>query len=89
MYSGEYETIHLALDGDISDMAREYWRSVLIYLASKKYGFVTLEVLAQQYIQRFGDEISLPDILRETKVVFLKLLEDENWFPNYVKGKLR
>lgn len=70
-------------------MAREYRRSVLIYLASRKYGLADLEALARKYIQRFGDELSLPVMLKETKDLFLTLPEDEDWFPSYVKEKLQ
>ena len=53
----------------------------MIYLASRKYSLKDLEVsLTVRVIQRFSDELSLPDILKETKDVFLRLLEDKDSF---------
>ena len=58
----------------------------MIYLASRKYSLKDLEVsLRVRVIQRFSDELSLPDILKETKDVFLRLLEDKNSFLNHIK----
>lgn len=89
LYTGNYETIKLPLKKGISVIAREYRISVFVHEVSKKYGLVGLEALTQHYIQRFGDKLSLSDILRETRDIFSKLPEDETWFPNFIKGELQ
>jgi hypothetical protein len=89
LYSGNYETINSPLNEDTSDIAREYRRSVFVCQASRKYGLTALEALAQHYIQRFSDELSLSDILREGSNVFSNLPEGETWFPNFIKGQLQ
>lgn len=47
LYTRDYKTIHSALNRDTSDIAREYQRSILIYLASRKYNLTNLKALAQ------------------------------------------
>jgi hypothetical protein len=90
LYSGEYETINAPLDIDTSDIAREYKISILVYQAARQYGLATLEALAEKYIQRFGDTMSLPDILRETRDAFSTAPDQgETWLLYHLKIKLQ
>ncbi|KAJ5469743.1 hypothetical protein N7539_009361 [Penicillium diatomitis] len=89
LYSGCYETIDSPVDDGISSAMREYRRSVLIYQASRTYQLPSLEALARDYIERFGEEMSISDILRTTSEVFSNLPEDETWLPKYIERNLR
>jgi hypothetical protein len=89
LYSGEYETINAPLDEDTSDIAGEYKKSIFVYQASRKYGIDTLEAHALKYIQRFGDGLSFPEMLRITRDVFSTLPEGETWLPCYINTRLR
>ena len=68
---------------------KEYRKSLLVYQASRTYGLFSLEALARDYVESFGEELSVPDILRITGEVFSKLPEDEVWLLSYIKESLR
>lgn len=89
LYTGSYQTIKSPLSKGISDIAREYRKSVFVYEASRRYGITDLESLAHQYIQRFRDSLTLSEILRETRDTFLKDSGDETWIPNFIRGELQ
>lgn len=89
LYTGGYQTTKSSLGKGISDIAREYRKSVFVYEASRKYGIADLEHRAHQYIQHFGDKLSLAEILRETNDIFPRDPEDETWFSNYIGGELQ
>ncbi|KAJ5225238.1 hypothetical protein N7468_006463 [Penicillium chermesinum] len=88
LYSGCYETIRSSVEDGTSDVAREYKRSVLVYQASRTYQLPALEAFARSYIERFGEELSMPEILRTTTEVFSKLPDDETWLPKYIERNL-
>lgn len=87
--SGKYETINSPLDEETCGIAREYRISVLVYHASRKYDLSGLESLAKHYVEHFGEELSLHDILRLTRGVLSILPEGETWLPNYIEGHLK
>ncbi|CAG8888287.1 unnamed protein product [Penicillium salamii] len=87
-YSGNYETILSPPDIDTCGIAGEYKRSVLVYHASRKCDIPGLECLAKHYVEHFGKELSLHDVLRLTRDVFSTLPEGETWLPNYIKSHL-
>jgi hypothetical protein len=89
LYTGSYQTIKSPLKIGISDVAREYRKSIFVYEASRKYGIIDLENLAHRYIQRFGDEFSLSEILEEARDIFSRHPEDETWFPTFIRGELQ
>lgn len=89
LYTGNYQTIKSPLDNGVSDIAREYRKSVFVYEASRKYGITDLEKLAYQYLQTFRSELSLSEILRETGDIFSRISEDETWFHDFIKEELR
>jgi hypothetical protein len=88
LYSGNYETIRSPSDIDTCGITGEYRRSILVYHASRKCGLPDLESLAKYYVELFGEEMSLHDILRLTRGVFSTLPEDETWLPNYIRRHL-
>ncbi|QQK45928.1 hypothetical protein Pdw03_0826 [Penicillium digitatum] len=87
-YSGNYETILSPPDVDTCGIAGEYRRSILVYHASRKCEIPGLESLAKHYIEHFGKELALYDVLRLTRDVFSTLPEGETWLPNYIKSHL-
>lgn len=87
--SAEYETINSPLEEGISDIQREYQRSVLVYQASRAYDIAGLEILAKRNIERLGEDMSMLDILQATRDVLLSLPKDETWLPDYVKRNLQ
>ncbi|KAJ5200406.1 hypothetical protein N7472_005610, partial [Penicillium cf. griseofulvum] len=87
-YSGNYETILSPPDIDTCGIAGEYKRSILVYHASRKCEIPGLECLAKHYVEHFGKELSLHDVLRLTRDVFSTLPEGETWLPNYIKSHL-
>ncbi|EED11976.1 hypothetical protein TSTA_000530 [Talaromyces stipitatus ATCC 10500] len=89
LYTGGYQTIKSPLNKGISDVAREYRKSVFVYEASRKYGIIDLENLAHQYTQRFRDQVSLSEILLETRDIFSRHPEDETWFQTFIRGELQ
>lgn len=89
LYSGEYETINSPLDEGISDIQREYQRSVLVYQASRTYEIPGLEAFAKQHIERLGEDMSMHEILQTTRDVLSSLPEGETWLPDYVKRSLQ
>lgn len=89
LYSGSYETINSPLDEGTADIAREYKRSILVYHASRVYGFPGLEVIAKQKIERLGEEMPVPEILRAMRDVFSSLPADETWLPLYIERNLQ
>lgn len=89
LYTGCYQTIKSPLKKGVSDVAREYRKSVFVYEASRKYGIIDLENLAHQYIQRFGEGLTLSEILSETSDIFSRQWEDKDWFPDFIRGELQ
>ncbi|KAJ5520690.1 hypothetical protein N7463_001143 [Penicillium fimorum] len=89
LYTGGYETVSSPLDEGISDLAREYKRSVLVYHASRTWGLTDLEALAQQKMQHLDEELPILEILRVTRDVFSSLPADETWLPVYIQGNLQ
>ncbi|KAJ5938323.1 hypothetical protein N7466_001457 [Penicillium verhagenii] len=67
---------------------KEYRRSILVYHASRKHGILGLEPLAKHYVEQFGEELSLYDVLRLARDVFSTLPEGETWLPTYIKSHL-
>ncbi|KAJ5279040.1 hypothetical protein N7478_004412 [Penicillium angulare] len=89
LYTGGYETVSSPLGGGTSDLAREYNRSVLVYHASRVWGLTDLEVLAQQKMQHFDDELPIIEILRVMRGVFSSLPAGETWLLGYIQEKLQ
>ncbi|KAJ5761448.1 hypothetical protein N7533_003487 [Penicillium manginii] len=89
LYTGGYETVSSPLSGCPSDLAREYKRSVLVYHASRTWGLTDLEVLAQQKMQHFDNELSIIEILRVMRDVFSSLPAGETWLPSYIQENLQ
>ncbi|KAJ5816960.1 hypothetical protein N7447_009193 [Penicillium robsamsonii] len=89
LYTGGYETVNSPLKEGISDLAREYKRSVLVYHASRTWGLSDLEVLAQQKMQHLDEELPVLEILRVTRDVFSSLPAGETWLPGYIEGNLQ
>ncbi|KAJ5522906.1 hypothetical protein N7513_003235 [Penicillium frequentans] len=73
----------------LSSIADEYRRSVLVYHASRICEISGLEALAKHYIERFGERLSLYDVLRLTRDVFSHLPEGETWLPIYIRSHLQ
>lgn len=89
LYSGNYETTRSSSDSDSNSIADEYRRSVLVYHASRICEISGLEALAKHYIERFGERLSLYDVLRLTRDVFSHLPEGETWLPIYIRSHLQ
>ncbi|CAG8119635.1 unnamed protein product [Penicillium nalgiovense] len=89
LYTGGYETISSPLDEGISDLAREYKRSVLVYHASRTWGLTDLEVLSQQKMLHLDEELPVLGILRIMRDIFSSLPTGETWLPGYIQGNLQ
>ncbi|KAL2697874.1 hypothetical protein AAEP93_010584 [Penicillium crustosum] len=89
LYTGGYETVSSPLDEGVSDLAREYKRSVLVYYASRTWGLTDLEILAKQKMEHLDEDLPILEILRVVRDVFSRLPADETWLPSYIRGNLQ
>ncbi|CAI7613797.1 unnamed protein product [Penicillium glandicola] len=89
LYTGSYQTLSTPLSEGTSSVEREYKRSLQAYQASRTYKFPELEAHAVNYIERFGQEMPVPDILRAVREVWSNLPTDETWLPNYLQRNLQ
>ncbi|KGO51571.1 hypothetical protein PEX1_086140 [Penicillium expansum] len=89
LYTGGYETVNSPLDEGISDLAREYKRSVLVYQASRIWGLADLKVLSQQKMQHLDEDLPVLVILRIMRDIFSSLPTGETWLPSYIQGNLQ
>ncbi|KAF7164511.1 hypothetical protein CNMCM6106_001029 [Aspergillus hiratsukae] len=87
--TGNYETLQTASDPDVTNMAIEYRRSMLVYHAARKYDLYDLEMYAKKYIEMFGDSMSAFDRMEAAREIYSKLPQDEVWLPSYVNEQLR
>lgn len=89
LYTGGYETVSSPLDEGVSDLAREYKRSVLVYYALRTWGLTDLEILAKQKMEHLDKDLPILEILRVVRDVFSRLPADETWLPSYIRGNLQ
>ncbi|CAI7648443.1 unnamed protein product [Penicillium glandicola] len=89
LYTGGYETVSSPLNEGVSDLAREYKRSVLVYYASRTWGLTDLEILAKQKMEHLDEDLPILEILRVVRDVFSSLPADETWLPSYIRGNLQ
>jgi hypothetical protein len=68
--TGNYETLRTASDPDVSNMAIEYRRSMLVYHAARKYDLYDLEVYAKKYIKIFGESMSTFDRMEAARKIY-------------------
>ena len=70
-------------------MGRGYRRIIQVYKATRLYDLPNLVILARKYIERFGEALSVLDILRAARDIFPKLPKDKIWLPSYIKRNLQ
>lgn len=89
LYTGTYQTIDDPVALDSSGIAEEYRKAVLVYQAARIHELPCLEALAKHYIELFGEEVAMSDMLRTTRGVFSALPDDEDWLPKYIERSLQ
>ncbi|KAB8079105.1 hypothetical protein BDV29DRAFT_112192 [Aspergillus leporis] len=88
LYTGEYETLRDSPDPSTPKRTTEYRRSVLVYLAARKYGLEGLESHAKHYMEVFDRDVPTSDILRIARSIYSRLPKDDTWFQEYVRVKV-
>ncbi|KAE8372308.1 hypothetical protein BDV26DRAFT_297983 [Aspergillus bertholletiae] len=88
LYTGQYKTLNPGSGKSISDIPKEFERSIHAYCAALVYGIHGLETLAKRYIEILGSLVSVFDVLRSVKTVFSKIPSDAVWIRNYIQWHL-
>ena len=78
-----------ALEQGTFCVGRGYRRIIQVYKATRLYDLPNLVILARKYIERFGEALSVLDILRAARDIFPKLPKDKIWLPSYIKRNLQ
>lgn len=89
LYTGAYQTLKLQDVSNDFEKAREYLRACSVYRTARSYGLYSLADLAVQNMELLDKESSLFQILDMAKDIYPKLLEDDVWFPEYLKTKIK
>ncbi|KAJ5272633.1 hypothetical protein N7478_007758 [Penicillium angulare] len=88
LYTGEYQTIATSFNVESSYIAKEYKRAISVYQAARVYELPGLESLAKHYIEIFGDDIPMCDMLCIARDVFSALPKNEQWLLDYIERSL-
>jgi hypothetical protein len=89
LYSGEYRTLTRPGIPNCEKESLEYRRSVLVYQTAVLCGLPSLAAHAKENIKIFGKSVSIFEALDVGREVYEKLPEDETWFPDHLREKLR
>jgi hypothetical protein len=89
LYTGTYQTLKLRGGSDDAGRITEYRISVLAYCAARMYGLNGLNRFAKDNIERLGKGIPIFDFLDVTREAYPKLPEDETWFSDHLKKRIK
>src|SRR6266516_1935950 len=91
LYTGTYQTLKsqdISGDAKIKRFA-EYKRNIGLYCVARMYGLGGLESLTKTNIENLGVGIPIFDLLDIAKDAYYKLSDDEVWFTDYLKAKIK
>ncbi|KAL9115287.1 MAG: hypothetical protein Q9187_007336 [Circinaria calcarea] len=89
LYTRSYQTLKLQdLSDDAKNLAR-YTRSMRLYCIAKQYGLSGLEELSKHHAEIYNVGISFTELLDVAEEVFKKLPDDEVWFADSLKTKMK
>ncbi|GAA83304.1 hypothetical protein AKAW_01419 [Aspergillus luchuensis IFO 4308] len=100
LYTGQYETLttpfYVESADDIPSIINtrdkeEFERAVYVYQAAVKYEIPGLLSMAQHFMARFTERLSIDDILRTIQCVYGSLLDEHSghtWLEDFVRDQL-
>ena len=89
LHTGTYQTLKLRnVSHDAKNLAK-YTRDMRLYCVTKQCGLASLEELSKQYAETHSQEISFTQMLEVAEKVFKKFPDDEVWFTDCLKKKMR
>ena len=89
LHTGAYQTLKLQnVSHDAKNLAK-YTRDMRLYCVTKQCGLASLEELSKQYAETHSQGISFIQMLEVAEKVFKKFPDDEVWFTDCLKKKMR
>jgi hypothetical protein len=89
LYTGTYQTLNNIDVSPIEGVNIEFKSAILAYVAAKTYKLHDLQQLAKHQIEHFGADMHIFNIIDTIKEDSPKLLDDTDWFHDYLKGKAK
>ncbi|KAK3360386.1 hypothetical protein B0T25DRAFT_129046 [Lasiosphaeria hispida] len=89
LHTGTYEGLKPKEVDTIPKQIAELKTAIRAYSAARAYELPDLMRLAQSRIRKYGEGLSLPDLLEITRDSHPTLSEGDNWFIDYLKSRIR
>lgn len=89
LYTRTYQILQpigtTALERDIA----EFTTHILVYVAAREYGLLGLEESARGGIEKLGENLEMPTIIKAAKHAYPNPNTDDEWFIEYLKSRSR
>jgi hypothetical protein len=89
LHTGTYESLRPKETDPQTRQVEELRTSIRAYSAARAYELPKLMRLAEKRIEKYGDGLSLPNLLEVTKDAHPTLSETDTWFLGYLKSRIR
>ncbi|KAK1826442.1 hypothetical protein QBC39DRAFT_21200 [Podospora conica] len=89
LHTGTYESLRPKETEPQARQVEELRTSIRAYSAARSYELPKLMRLAEKRIEKYGDGLSLPNLLEVTKDAHPTLSETDTWFLAYLKSRIR
>lgn len=89
LHTGTYETLKPKAADDLPRQIAELKTSIQAYAAAKHYDLPDLMKLAEAKIERYGEGLPLPSLLEVARDAHPNLCDNDDWFLNFLRAKIR
>ncbi|KAK0741333.1 hypothetical protein B0T18DRAFT_228981 [Schizothecium vesticola] len=89
LHTGTYESLRPKETDPQTRQVEELRTSIRAYSAARAYELPKLMRLAEKRIEKYGDGLSLPNLLEVTRDAHPTLSETDTWFLGYLKSRIR
>ncbi|KAK4174104.1 hypothetical protein QBC36DRAFT_193067 [Triangularia setosa] len=89
LHTGTYETLKPKSAEDLPRQIAELKTSIQAYAAAKHYDLPELMKLAEAKIERFGEGLPLPSLLEVARDAHPTLSDNDDWFLNFLRVRIR
>ncbi|KAK3984230.1 hypothetical protein QBC44DRAFT_22344 [Cladorrhinum sp. PSN332] len=89
LHTGKYETLKPKPAEDLSKQIVELKTSIQAYAAARAYELPELMKLAEGQIERHGEGLPLPTLLEVARDAHPTLSDNDNWFLDFLRARIR
>ncbi|KAK0716416.1 hypothetical protein B0T21DRAFT_296252 [Apiosordaria backusii] len=89
LHTGTYETLKPKPLEDLPRQIAELKTSIQAYAAAKHYDLPDLMKLAEAKIEKFGEGLPLPSLLEVARDAHPTLCDNDDWFLNFLRARIR